>query len=680
MVSATKLQRWELWGLVGLLLIGAALRLVALGDVPVGPGYDELENTRLSERVLEGEWAIYFPENFGQESLYPTLAALAVRLLGWSVSVVRLPGALGGVLSVLALYLAGRRLAGRRAALLAAAFQAISFWPLIETRMALEMTLLPPLAGLATLFLTRGLDGRAGRRWHTLLDFALAGILLGGQVYAYTAGRVMLLLPPALLVYLFLLDRGTLRCHWPGLLLLCLVTLLAIAPLAIFLYVHPEAEQRLDQLSGPLVALRQGDFRPALEIAAGTLGMFTLRGEPQWLYNIADRPVFDPITSVFFYAGLVLCVTRLRDWRCGVVLLWLLIGLGPAMVSPPPGSFNHTLAAQPAVYLVLALGVDAAWKWLARRRAWVGLLTVALLLTFNAVISCYTYFFTWASAPEVRELYQGGITAVAHELDARDPPGPVAIGAPYVNYWHPWNTIGFNLALRREDLSVRWFNPGGGWVWPTGVDPTTFYFPAAPLGPQSFAPALRELFMADATLLPTADDDFATFRLTHPAALEERLDALTGTSLAWPPDLAYLPSPTLPLVFGDRFALLGAELQKDTVPPGGELRLITYWEVRVADPTPVVAFVHLTSDGQDIWGQHDWLDVWPAGLQPDDRFAQVHLVPVKPETPPGLYHIQLGLYAPDTLLRLPIGLDAGGAVDRVWMGELQVGELQEDDD
>jgi len=675
MDSAAKLQRWELWVLIVLLLVGVAMRLVALDDVPPGLGYDELENARLSERVLAGKWAIYFPENFGQESLYPTLAALTVRLLGWNVFALRFPGAVAGALSVLALYLAGRRLADRRVALLAAAFQAVSFWPLIETRVALEMSLLPPLAGLAMLFLARGLDGQAKPRWRALLDFALTGLFLGGHAYAYTAGRVMPLLLPALLIYLLLLDCldcRILRRHWPGLLLLCLVTLLVVAPLALFLRAHPEAEQRLDQLSGPLTALRQGDFRPVLEITVGTLGMFTLRGEPQWLYNIAGRPVFDPITSVFFYAGLVFCIARLRDWRCGVTLLWLLVGLGPAMVSLPPGSFNHSLAAQPVVYLVLALGVDAAWKWLARRRAWAGPLMIALLLAFNGVLSCQAYFVAWANAPEVRELYQGGITAVAHELDAHDPPGPVAVGAPYVNYWHPWNTVGFDLALRREDLVVRWFNPAGGWVWPVDAGPATYYFPTDPLGAQTFDPALKALFTADATLLPTTSDDFTAFRVAYPAALEQRLDALADTPLAWPPELVHLPPPTLPLVFGDRFALLGAELQEDSVPPGGELRLVTYWEVLIADPTPVVVFVHLTSDGQDIWGQRDWLDVRPVGLRPGDRFAQVHLVPVKPEALPGLYHVQLGFYGPDTLLRLPIAAGAEGTADRVWVGEVVV--------
>lgn len=670
-----RLRRWDLWASVAILLVAAILRLAALSDVPPGSGYDELQNARLAERVLAGRWAIYFPENHGQEPLYPMLEALAVRLLGWSVFAIRLPAALLGVFSVLALCLAGRKLAGPRAALLAAAFYAVSFWPLVETRMALETSLLPLLVGLAMLFLARGLGRESRPRWRAWLDFVLAGVFLGGHVYAYTPGRVMLLLPLGLLAYLLALDRATLRRHWPGLLAFCLVMILVALPLALFLRAHPEAEERLDHLSGPLTALGQGDPRPVLEIAANTLGMFTLRGEPQWLYNVANRPVFDPFTSLFFYGGLVLCAVRLRRWRSGVTLLWLVVGLGPAFVSPPSGSFTHTLSAQPAVYLVLALGVDAAWSWLAQRRAWIGPLAAALLLALNGALSCYAYFVVWAGAREVQGLYQGGITAVARELDANELSGPVAIGAPYIDYWHPWNAVGFDLALRRDDLSVRWFDPAGGWVWPAGTGSVTTYFPTDPLGPQAFDSELQALFFADATLLPADHDDFVAFRVETPAAFEARLDALELLPLAWPSGEAHLPPPTLPLVFDNRFAFLGAELQTDTVQPGGQLRLLTYWEVLVADPTPAVAFVHVTSDGTDIWGQVDWLSVRMDGLQPGDRFVQVHLVPVVPETPPGTYRAMLGLYPPPNWQqRLSIATGAEEAANRVLLGKIVVDE------
>jgi hypothetical protein len=411
--------------------------------------------------------------------------------------------------------------------------------------------------------------------------------------------------------------------------------------------------------------------------------MFTLQGEPQWLYNVANRPVFDPLTSLFFYGGLALCAVRPRWWRASLVLLWLMVGLGPAFVSPPAGSFTHTLAAQPAVYLVLALGVDAAWTWLARRRAWIGPLAAILLLALNGALSCSAYFTVWAGAREVRQLYQGGITAVARELDGKDPPGPIAIGAPCVNCWHPWNAVGFNLALRRDDLSVRWFDPGGrcgsesdlgaGWIWPAGEDPITYYFPADPLELQAFDSELQELFFVDAELIPTDHDDFTVFWVESPTTFEDRLNALRPLSIVWPLDKAHLPPPTPPLVFDGHFALLGAELQTDVVHPGDQLRLLTYWEVLAADPTPVVAFVHVTSDGTDIWGQVDWLSVRTDGLQPGDHFVQVHLVPVVPETPPGTYHAMLGLYPPpDWQQRLPIATGAEETVDRVLLGKIVV--------
>ena len=105
---------------------------------------------------------------------------------------------------------------------------------------------------------------------------------------------------------------------------------------------------------------------------------------------------------------------------------------------------------------------------------------------------------------------------------------------------------------------------------------------------------------------------------------------------------------------------------------GDAAQFTTFWQVQTADPTPLVAFVHLTSDGVDIWGQQDWLDVRLAGLQPGDRFAQVHTVPIDPNAPAGDYHIQLGLYRPDTLVRLPIFAADGQQADRIFAGELSL--------
>jgi 4-amino-4-deoxy-L-arabinose transferase-like glycosyltransferase len=678
MNRATALRRWELWTLVSILLLAALLRLVALVDVPPGLRYDELLNLRMAERVLAGDCPLYFTESWGHEPLfhYAQAAVIALtRKCDWSL---RLPAVAFGLLGVLTTWLAARRLFGARVAILAAAALTVSFWSIFYSREGSRVIAVTPFFPLMVYFVCRGLDRSSARRWQGIVDSVAGGLCMGSMVYFYVAGRVPPLLLVAFALYLLLFHRPQFKRVWPGLLLSGVVGMILAAPLLLLLYQNPGMEQRIDQLGDAWTVLRAGNPLPVFFLALQACGMFVWRGEEDWLYNVYGRPVFDVLAAACFILGVLVCIWRWRHARCALLLLWLMVGISPAIVVPPAASLTHTIAAQPPAYILVAVGIEALWRAASERWKWVGPWLAVGIVAFHGAASYRAYFVTWAGAPEVRELYQGGITAVAHELDAHHPPGPVAVGAPYVSYWHPWNAVAFDLALRRDDLDVRWFNPAGGWIWPAGEGPITYYFPADPLGPQGFDPVLENLFFLDATSLSSGNDDFSVFRVSRPAALEGRLDTLVEAPVTWPPELAHPPSPGLPLTFGDRFALLGAELQEDTVQPSGELRLITYWVVLAVDSAPVsepvVAFVHLTSDGQDIWGQQDWLDVRTAGLQPGDRFAQVHSLLVGPETPPGLYHVQLGLYGPDTLVRLPITSGAGGTADRVWVAEARVTE------
>jgi 4-amino-4-deoxy-L-arabinose transferase-like glycosyltransferase len=674
MNKATALQRWETWVLVSILLLAALLRLVALVDVPPGLRYDELLNLQMAERVLAGDRPLYFTESWGHEPLFHYAQAAVIAFVGESDWSLRLPAVVSGLFGILTTWLAARRLFGARVAILAAAALAVSFWSIFYSREGSRVIAVTPFFPLMIFFLSRGLDRSSTQRLHAIVDFCISGLCMGSMVYFYVAGRVPPLLLVAFSLYLLLFHRALFKRTWYGLILSGVVGITLAAPLLILLYQNPGMEQRIGQLGDAWTALMTGNPLPVLSLALQALGMFVWRGEEDWLFNVYGRPVFDGLAAACFVAGVLVSIWRWRQARSALLLLWLMVGISPAVAVPPAASLTHAIAAQPPAYILIAVGLEALWRVASKRWKWVGPLLATGLLVFHGGTSCYAYFVTWAGAPQVRELYQGGITAVARELDARDLSGPVAIGAPYVNYWHPWNAVAFDLALRRDDLDVRWFNPAGGWVWPAGQDPATFYFPVDPLGPQGFDPVLEGLFLPDASVisLPSTGDLFSAFRVVRSVALEKRLDTLGKGSVAWPPELAHLPPPGLPLAFGGRFTLLGAELQGDGVLPGGELRLTTYWRVLTVDPSPVVAFVHLTSDGQDIWGQQDWLDVRTAGLQPGDRFAQVHSVVIDPETPPGFYYVQLGLYRPDTLVRLPITTVAAGTADRVWVAQAQV--------
>ena len=74
--------------------------------------------------------------------------------------------------------------------------------------------------------------------------------------------------------------------------------------MAIHIATVPAAERRLGEVEGPLDALQRGEIQPLINSTAITAAMFIAKGDPEWLYNIPDRPVFDLVTGLIFYFAL----------------------------------------------------------------------------------------------------------------------------------------------------------------------------------------------------------------------------------------------------------------------------------------------------------------------------------------------------------------------------------------
>ena len=664
----------ERWALVLLLLLAFALRVVMLDEVPVGLRYDELQNHMMAGRVMAGERPLYFSESWGHEPLYHYFQAAALTWFGESGWSLRLPSVFLGVLEVAATWLVARKLFGQRVGLLAAAFLTVSFWGIFYSRIGSRVGSTTFFVALMVYFLWQTYRPDLRKQWHGWLMALVGGLLMGTAVYLYVAGRVTFGIFAGFVVYLAIFHWHDFRQRWLRFLLFGVVGVLVAAPLFIELRQQPALEQRLDLLNQPLEALKQGDPLPVLDLSARALGMYVLQGEQDWLYNVSGRPIFDVLTAVFFLLGIGLVLWRWRQVRYALLLVWLLMGTSPAMLAPPEASLTHTIAAQPVAFILLALGVGLVWGWLDRRQPVLGLALAVGLFVFFTVHSAIAYFGTWTNNEAVRELYQGGITAVADAIVEREQEGAIAIGAPYISYWHPWNAVSFDLAMSEDVSKVRWFNPAGAWVWPQAAE-ATFYFPTAPLAEQQFDPTLETFFFEQARPL-AVEDDFVAFRLSTSAGLDDKLVAVEReTAVSFPPDLADLSVPELPVNFGNRLQLLAVEPLQNQAKPGEMLRFVTYWQVLQADAAPLVAFTHLTGDGFDIWGQQDWFDVRMDGLQTGDRFAQVHQVTVNPETLAGAYHFQIGLYNPQSLQRLPVVLDDSATrADRIWVGEATIDE------
>ena len=708
--TSPRRRTWEWIWLVGLLLFSLLARLSLLDRSPPGVRFDELVHIKMADRIYAGEWPIYFQEAWGHEPLYHYFHAAGMWLLGKTVLGVRITSILFGVLGVFTTYLAFRPLFGPGVALISATLLAVSLWSLVYSRFGDRHISLPAWIGLCVYCFWRGLQTPEARRRQIVLWFAVGGLCLGATLYTYFASRIVPLILSIFVFYLALFHRHMLRGRWIGLILFFVLPVLILMPMILYLRQHPELEQRLGQVGANILgALRAWNLVPLLQSIGKTLLMFSFKGDPEWLYNISGRPVFDPVTAVAFYGGLSLSLWHWRKPKHAFVLLWLAGGLIPTMFSWPSGSLGHSIAAQPAAFCFPALFLRTLytrvelWPW-AKRRPWMRWcmygLVVAIVLNF-AAINGYDYYVRWPNYPDVRHEYQAPITAVARYLQEYDretdrDPVLAAVSAPYVDYWNPWSKRNFDLFYDRrkatgsDGASVRWFNGQSSILFPgstiTQGDTAAvlFFLPDHIRLPSSLEPDLYALLASGSRVLEKGyvDVSGATFDLylwQDRGPLEQHLLSVASAPVWASPEGPYVAGRSeqertrsaFPLDVGRRLSLLGytyggeplsgaqAQVHQERLPAGGTLRIVTYWQVLDADDDPLAIFGHVLDHANAVRAGWDGLHVSTESWQPGDLLIQIHALDIPPDLSPGIYRVELGVYSPVTHQRLDIHTGPG---------------------
>jgi 4-amino-4-deoxy-L-arabinose transferase-like glycosyltransferase len=589
-----------------ILLVAALFRLYALHDVPPGLAQDEVLNADIAGFILEGRHALFFREGYGHEPLYHYWSVPFRALLGDNVLAIRLPAVFLGLALVAATLRWARRDFGGLAALVAGTGLAISWWPIVFSRIGLR-----PIA--EPLFLVLAVWVWPRRPW-------LAGLFLAAAIYSYTAARYIFVLPLLFAIHLLLVHpRAPARWSRPGdALIVFLVAAACFLPLAQTLRADPTLQQRVDQLAGPIDALRAGDAGPVWETTVATLGVFSFTGDPRWTYSLPGRPLFDALTSFFFYGGLVLAIFRWRRGHYALLLLWLAVTLLPSALTPQAPSTVRLVGAMPVVYLLPGLAVS--WLWQGRRRLhnprykrvgsaalWLSML---LLTGLNAGRTIRDGFGEWPQAAATRLSYQTVLLDIARHWEAEEEAAALVVADAY---YEPIDADSLRRNLGRP-LPARWVQTGpdvaGAVVWPSGE--SVLYLP-------EYAPP-------PAALLALAGlDGEPRYRSAQTPGF-----AVYALPPAPPPEVA------LSVSFDGQIDLLGFSLERNG---DGTASLLTFWQVLAPLPADLAIFVHLVDGSGAIVAQHDALDAAAALLQPGDRFVQLHPVPAD-----ALHTIQVGLY------------------------------------
>ena len=186
-------ERMERIAAALLLILGAALRLCALGALPFGLNQDEASAGYEAFALLTAgidrcgkSWPVLFISwGSGQNVLMSYLAMPFIALFGLNEWTLRLPNAISGCLTLLVFWRMARFAGGRRFGLLALFLLVINPWHIMMSRWALESNLLP-------FFLMTGI-------WCTALarsrPWALVGASLCFGLGLYAYGTAFFFLP-----------------------------------------------------------------------------------------------------------------------------------------------------------------------------------------------------------------------------------------------------------------------------------------------------------------------------------------------------------------------------------------------------------------------------------------------------------------------------------------------------
>ena len=644
----------QLWLTVGILLIATAFRFFAADSAPPGWRDDELIEYGMDRRIADGWRPLFITEAEGHEPVYHYLHAGTLLLFGDNLIGYKWLPLACGLLAIALTFALARKMFDVRIALVAAALMAVSFWPIMYSRFGVRHigTLPWMLAAFYLLYpsFTAGDAERAERaeRKESYLGVLRAlggGICLAAGLMTYFAGRAVPIVLAGFLGYLLIFQRSILKRVWWRYMLAIAIGVAIAAPMFIEIANTPGGEKRTEVVGGPLIELRQGNVRPAVETTLGTLGMFTFAGDPESLYNVPNRPVFDWLTGAFFYLGMIVSLMRLKRTESGFALAWLIIGIAPAFVSVPAASFSHTIVALPVVYIVAAIGVvtvlDMMTRWQddkmkSNRKIILSSLHPVILsgiVLLNDALTLRDYFGTWAHDDFVRFQYHAPTREIAKWLDQNPQIADVAIGTHVTEL--QLDPVALDLDLKREDVTARWFNPERALVIPRWFEhEQPFATPA--IGTivlssiQSPSGEIMMLLSADATVLAQLPGfTVYAYKLTDSALM--------------PPDRT----------FGDRVTLWTFQDSLTSHPRAGEAYTWrTDWKIEAIDRTRLKLFFHLLTAADEVVVGDDREDINWATLQTGDRLVQLNQVNLPANLAPGKYPVEVGWYAPVSGTRL----------------------------
>lgn len=649
-------RRLTLLILIAILALAAALRFYRIGAQSFWN--DEGNSARLAERsvdlILAGAAADIHPP------LYYLTLHVWRDVFGQSEAALRGLSAVFGLITVVFVFLLGRRLFDARVGLLAAFLAAVNPFQIYYSQEARMYMMLTAIGVVSTYLLVRlidfwGLRPRIHiphRRYYVLYVASLAAGLYTHYAFPFIIGVHFFIVlawalyrPEQLTSRVFpwlamALAAGAIFAPWLSIAVRQVSTWPSLAQTL------DAGAQLLDTFGYYLLGstAQPGTTAVALIIAAFFLAMSF------WTPDAFDEP--EPEWET----------TLPRALRFGsIALYWLLpIALIFAFGLFKEAYLKFLLAGSPAFCLLLARGVDNGWRIARGALAMPRELTGPRELAFGwvAIVLFLAGLMLAPTAASLQRLYFDPAVARA---DYR------AIAQAIKSVWRDGDAVILHAANQWEVFT--YYFPDGPDVYPIVKQ--------RPLDPAATDRELRDIVATHRRLFvlywaaeesdPTRFVETWLETNTYKASDTWYGDVRLATH-AVPLETADSPSTRLDVQLGDRIRLEGYSLLTPSVQPGDILQLALFWRCDTPVAERYKVFVHVLDANGAIVSQTDRepgndlapTTIWKPGQSIVDRYG----VSIPATTAPGAYRISIGMYSlSDNRLRIfERGADIGDAL------------------
>jgi len=488
--------------LILIVLLGAGLRLVAIGEMPPSLNWDEVSHGYNAYSILKtgrDEWGESFPTIFrayGDYKLpvYIYLTAISEFFLGLSEFSVRLPSVLAGIATVAFTYLlVNEILKNKKIALLSALLAAIEPWSLFLSRGAFE-------ANLALFFIVSGIyfffKGINSSRF-----FVPATFLLGLSVWTYNSARIFI--PLLLVTLVFLFKDKLLEAYKNGksfVRLSLILTALFLIPM-FFQLLNPVGQARYGEVAiiddGAIAQIiesrEKSSFGPQITrliynrptyflshfvknwISHFSPGFLFLEGGSHYQFSVPNNGLIYLVNLPFFVLGLIILLIKAlkKDKTSALLLAWLILSPIPSSLTREAPHVLRSITILPIPMVVTSLGLLTIINLFQKKFKYVAtmiyiIVAVVFLESYlNDYFVNYKKNYSWSWQYGYKQVFQ----FVKENYDDYD---KIIItkkyGEPheFILFYWPWNPKDF-----RSDLNIKRFYQSN-WYWVDSFD--KFYF------------------------------------------------------------------------------------------------------------------------------------------------------------------------------------------------------------